>query len=168
MAYPNDLLEQAYHLARRERKRPRQASLRRAISTAYYALFHLLISESVKNWKRRSERPALARMFDHSTMARACGAKRDEIVRVMKKSNQRLAASEIQQLQELLRVVQTFVEMRSARERADYDGSANWTRTQVLSRIDLVDEAFESWRRIHDQPAAQTFLASLLLRDRRS
>lgn len=41
MAFPDDLLEQAVHLARREPGRPRQASLRRAISTAYYALFHL-------------------------------------------------------------------------------------------------------------------------------
>jgi len=41
MAFPNDLLEQAKHLAIREKKRPRQASLRRAVSTAYYALFHL-------------------------------------------------------------------------------------------------------------------------------
>jgi uncharacterized protein (UPF0332 family) len=45
VAFADDLLEQALHLANRERKGPRQASLRRAVSTAYYALFHLLISE---------------------------------------------------------------------------------------------------------------------------
>ena len=49
MAYPEDLLEQANHLARREPKRPKQASLRRAVSTAYYALFHLLIGQAVRN-----------------------------------------------------------------------------------------------------------------------
>jgi hypothetical protein len=38
MPYAHDLLEQAKHLANREKKRPRQASLRRAVSTAYYAL----------------------------------------------------------------------------------------------------------------------------------
>src|SRR5712692_5365690 len=47
MPYADDLLEQARHLANREKKRPRQASLRRAVSTAYYALFHLLISEAL-------------------------------------------------------------------------------------------------------------------------
>ncbi len=72
MAYPEDLLEQAMHLAQRERKRPKQASLRRAISTAYYALFHLLISETVKNWKRPEERFTLARMFEHAAMEKAC------------------------------------------------------------------------------------------------
>jgi hypothetical protein len=47
MAFADDLPEQAYHLGRRERKNPIQASLRRAVSTAYYALFHLLIDEAV-------------------------------------------------------------------------------------------------------------------------
>src|SRR5207237_8369588 len=38
----DDLLELADHLARREPRRPKQVSLRRAISSAYYAVFHAL------------------------------------------------------------------------------------------------------------------------------
>ena len=79
MAFPEDLLEQARHLAQRESKRPRQASLRRAVSTAYYALFHLLITETTKNWKRPAERLTLARMFDHAVMAKACNITRDAL-----------------------------------------------------------------------------------------
>src|SRR5260370_10190 len=56
MAFADDLLEQARHLANRERKKPRLASLRRAVSTAYYALFHLRISEATLNWKRVEHR----------------------------------------------------------------------------------------------------------------
>jgi len=52
MALADDLLEQAHHLAKREPKRPRQASLRRAVSTAYYSLVHLLISSVTLQWKR--------------------------------------------------------------------------------------------------------------------
>lgn len=38
------LLSQAEHLARKDRTpNPPQASLRRAVSAAYYALFHLLV-----------------------------------------------------------------------------------------------------------------------------
>ena len=37
MTLPADLLKQAGFLARRERKRPSQASLRRAVSASYYA-----------------------------------------------------------------------------------------------------------------------------------
>jgi hypothetical protein len=64
VSFPNDLLEQARHLANREPRRPKQASLRRAVSTAYYALFHLLSIETAKNWKRPAERITLARMLE--------------------------------------------------------------------------------------------------------
>lgn len=39
MPFPEDLLQQAYDLANKEPTDPKQASLRRAVSTAYYALF---------------------------------------------------------------------------------------------------------------------------------
>jgi hypothetical protein len=71
MPFAEDLLEQAYHLARRERTKLKQASLRRAVSTAYYALFHLLIRDAVLNWKRNDQRAALARAFDHGPMKKA-------------------------------------------------------------------------------------------------
>jgi len=50
-----------------------------AVSTAYYALFHLLITETTKNWKRPAERYTLARMFEHTLMGKVCTAKRDEL-----------------------------------------------------------------------------------------
>ena len=51
MAFHQDLLKQAIQLARNESRKPKQASLRRAVSTAYYALFHFLIYETCKLWK---------------------------------------------------------------------------------------------------------------------
>jgi hypothetical protein len=42
-----------------------QASLRRAVSTAYYALFHLPIDEAVGNWGVPRQR---SRTFDHGKM----------------------------------------------------------------------------------------------------
>jgi hypothetical protein len=68
MAFAADLLEQAYHLANLESGEPKQASLRRAVSTAYYALFHLLIDEAVGNWGVARQRSILARTFDHGKM----------------------------------------------------------------------------------------------------
>ena len=53
MAYADDLLELAKHLANLEPVNPRQACMRRAVSTAYYALFHLLISPL--NWAEFSD-----------------------------------------------------------------------------------------------------------------
>ncbi len=52
MAFPDDLLELAQDLLNLHPESSHQASLRRAVSTAYYALFHLLISEATANWGR--------------------------------------------------------------------------------------------------------------------
>ena len=71
MAFHDDLLHQAFQLVHNEPKNPKQASLRRAVSTAYYALFHLLVDESVANWSRPNLRAALGRAFDHGLMKNA-------------------------------------------------------------------------------------------------
>lgn len=56
MAFAEDLLKQAFLLVHKEPKSPRQASLRRSVSTAYYAVFHLLIQETSANWSRLDTR----------------------------------------------------------------------------------------------------------------
>src|SRR6202050_5778875 len=68
MVFADDLLNQAFLLLNKESKNPTQASLRRSVSTAYYALFHLLIQEASANWSRVDTRDYLARAFDHRTM----------------------------------------------------------------------------------------------------
>ena len=69
------LLAQARHLLRKEPCRPKQASLRRAVSAAYYALFHLLVHESSKRLISGAAHARLraltARAFAHGTMKRA-------------------------------------------------------------------------------------------------
>jgi len=72
MAFADDLLQQADHLANLESGEPKQASLRRAVSTAYYALFHLLIDQAVGNWGVERQRGVLARTFDHGKMKSVC------------------------------------------------------------------------------------------------
>src|SRR5580658_4790791 len=72
MAFAEDLLKQAFLLLNKESKNPTQASLRRSVSTAYYALFHLLIQEASANWSRADTRDYLARAFEHRTMKQAC------------------------------------------------------------------------------------------------
>ena len=71
MAFADDLLRDAYHLAGRGGKNPKQSSLRRAVSTAYYALFHLLIADFVSNWRFTDQRARLGRMFEHRKMSGA-------------------------------------------------------------------------------------------------
>jgi hypothetical protein len=69
MAYHDDLLEHAFELV--HVSPPSQLTLRRAVSAAYYAVFHLLISEATSNWSNASLRTALGRAYDHGIMKAA-------------------------------------------------------------------------------------------------
>lgn len=162
MPFAEDLLEQAKHLANREPKKPRQASLRRAVSTAYYALFHLLISEATRNWKRVEQRPLLARLFEHGKMKAASDKQRAECNRFMNSNPPPTPGPELDCARHLQRVADTFFQAQQQRHTADYDNATQWTRTEVLTEIALVEAAFNSWRVIRDEPAAQAFLISLL------
>ncbi len=167
MAYPEDLLEQAMHLAQREPKRPKQASLRRAVSSAYYALFHLLISETVKNWKRPQERATLARMFEHTEMRRVSANRRDELRAYFNSVPRPADGLESARNRRLLSITETFVNMLQHRHTADYDGAKAWSRVEVLDQIEGVQEAFESWKSIKDHHEAQNFLVTLLIKERK-
>jgi len=165
MSFPNDLLEQARHLANREPRRPKQASLRRAVSTAYYALFHLLSIETAKNWKRPAERFAVARMLAHARMANVCITKSKDLNKYF--STRPNPGRDLDLLKHLYLVTNTFVEMQEHRHNADYNGEIEWSRTDVLDKIESVEDAFYSWDQIRDQHEAQNFLVTLLLKERK-
>ncbi len=77
MSLADDLLGQSAHLLKLDSKRPKQANLRRAVSASYYALFHLLTSESARRLSPTSPPvlvPLLQRAYDHSVMRQACRA----------------------------------------------------------------------------------------------
>lgn len=159
MAFADDLLEQAIHLATRERRKPRQASLRRAVSTAYYALFHLLISEATLNWKSVGQRIVLARVFEHGKMKNACLKKVGELNVYLTSKPQ--PSFEHMIAQHLRIVAKTFIQSQQKRHAADYDHSRVWTRITVMNEINSVVNAFQSWRVIRNEQASQAFLVSL-------
>jgi hypothetical protein len=77
MELHEQLLEQARHLATRDRRRPQQGNLRRALSTAYYALFQFLVDRASRFLVGSTGdsdlfRKVLSRAFIHSEMAAAC------------------------------------------------------------------------------------------------
>ena len=153
MAFADDLLEQAYHLAKLESGEPKQASLRRAVSTAYYALFHLLIDQAVGNWGIERQRSILARTFDHGKMKSIC----EDYVKSFYSSGQ--PSSGVQ----LKSVAQTFVHLQEKRHTADYDNAFVWSRTNAIGAIDLVRAAFSDWQAIRSQDTAQDYLLQLFL-----
>lgn len=153
MTFAYDLLEQALHLADRDQPHPNQASLRRAVSTAYYALFHLLIDEAVSNWGVMRQRAVLARTFDHGKMRAVC----DGCVKAFYSAGQ--PASGVS----LKNVADAFGQLQQHRHTADYDNSVVWSSADAMGAIDLAIDAFGDWRSIREQPAAQDFLLQLFL-----
>lgn len=67
--YHDDLLAQALQLI--QVAPPSQLTLRRAVSAAYYAVFHFLIAEATSNWASIPLRTALGRAYDHGVMKTA-------------------------------------------------------------------------------------------------
>jgi uncharacterized protein (UPF0332 family) len=156
MTLADELLDLARRIAELDDDSPRQASLRRATSSAYYALFHLLISEAVANWAQSEFRPLLSRVFEHGKMKQACNQLSRGRIEIQ--PFERRATPE-----DHLRVVaSTFVQMQELREDADYDVSLQWNRKEVERQIESVADAFRSWMAIRDQPEAQQLLVLLL------
>lgn len=150
MSFPDDLLDLAYDLHRKE-KEPNQAVLRRAVSTAYYALFNLLIDEAVNNWVLQRHRVVLARTFEHGKMKTACAG-----------VEQRIRNGEILP-SDLHIVARAFINLQEHRHRADYDNSKQWSSSGVLEVLAEATEAFQAWREIRDSEAAQDFLLLLFV-----
>ena len=108
------------------RGRPRQSELRRAVSLAYYAMFHSLAKQSADmlvgaTRGRRSQRAWLQayRSLEHGLAAAQC---RRPIIRRF--------PVEIQQFAE------AFVDNQQMRHDADYNPDASYIRSDVLQLID--------------------------------
>ena len=151
MPFPNDLLQQAYDLASKEPENPKQASLRRAVSAAYYALFHLLIDEAVSKWAVERQRSILARTFEHDRMKSIC----EDVLKNFK-SGANVPPG-------LAAVARIFIELQQHRNIADYDNSKQWSRTDVFNVLTLATDAFDEWMTIRDQDVAQDYLLQLFL-----
>ncbi|MEO5923921.1 MAG: hypothetical protein ABIR70_08855 [Bryobacteraceae bacterium] len=156
MAFPEDLLEQSRHLATRERGRPRQASLRRAVSTAYYALFHLLIADAVGHWRIPAQRARLARAFEHARMRSA---------------SRQIAGSPFTDRDQaavthLRNVARAFDDLYEYRQTADYNNSIEWTRVEVLETVHIAEQAFASWTAVRGTTIANDYLLSLFVKER--
>jgi uncharacterized protein (UPF0332 family) len=159
----NDLLEQAVKLASADRGRPRQASLRRAISTAYYSLFHLIVEDAVQYpVSTATLRPAVARTFEHKDLKNAAKAIGD----VHRGGNHWIKEHIRGQISnDLASVCDTLVDLQDQRHAADYDLSARFTRGHADSRLSTVIFAHIDWtseRRTHNARVFMLAAAGLL------
>ena len=161
MSYPEDLLKQANHLARLDRKKPVQANLRRAISAAYYALFHLLICDAAKRFsppEPKGLQQQWQRAFAHGAMKDIC----QKFASVNLPENLRpLLAAPLSK--ELIAIAKAFVSLQQARHDADYDLRQAFSRPDAINQIKKAENAFVAWKQIRRAPDAAVFLSALLL-----
>ena len=143
-----DLVEDAKHLAAKDDAEQRESCTRRAVSTAYYAVFHLLIEDFVSNWPYDDERVRLARMFSHQKM-------RDAPFAPIDKKNPTLAEHAVASV----RVA--FGQLQSDRHRADYDVSWKIIPTEAAVAVAVAEDIFTQWRSIWTEFVARYYLLSL-------
>lgn len=164
--YPNDLLAQAEKLLRADPRRPKQANLRRAVSSAYYALFHFLIEESTvlvvgAVHKNKPLRQLVGRGFTHTAM-------RDASAEVGKRTPRDLlkpfwALYFISSNTTLERLAAAFVDLQQERHRADYDLSQPLTLDEADALVQQARRAMSDWKSLkkNDPEIAQFYALSL-------
>jgi hypothetical protein len=91
-----------------------------SVSAAYYAVFHLLISEAIATWSRATSRNSLGRMFDHSVMKKAS-------VRISDPKRRPFAGEDPTVVRHLKTVAEAFVQLQDKRQIADYGNATVWT-----------------------------------------
>lgn len=153
---PSDLLETARHLAVADRHRPRQARLRRAVSSAYYAVFHHLAatcSDLLVGAGRGGRRsPAwrhVYRSLEHGLARSVCI------------DGRRMATFPVG----VRSFAESFVALQRRRHLADYDPAIRFTRLEVLADI---GDAAAAIRGFHAEAAAhrRAFAALVRLKSR--
>jgi len=159
MGLAEDLLNQAHFLSYHERGRPKQATLRRSISTAYYAVFHLLVANAAISLVPNKPSGLVAkvsRAFQHGEMKQICVSFHNGD---SPQSVRTLLPPKISK--DLQSVAATFVALQQLRHMADYDTGLLFTRAQANEAVNRADELFMAWNRIAKTEEARVFLAAL-------
>jgi hypothetical protein len=165
-------LDQADLLANKEPRRPKQASLRRAISAAYYALFHLIAEDSANVLAPPTPaglRKVIRRAFQHAQMKNACKefveantARQNGKQSSLPASVENIIAFPLDP--QLIVVLTAFVELQEARHKADYDLSDQWNRLDVLNKIHLTRQAFLAWSNVRSTANVSVLVSGLVFR----
>jgi hypothetical protein len=155
MAYHDDLLAQALQLV--HVYPPSQLTLRRAVSAAYYAVFHFLISESTSNWSNVPLRTALGRAYDHGVMKTASN-------RILNPNKFPFSSEDPAVVANLRSVAQVFSQLQEGRHFADYNLTKDLDRVEALTQVKSAERIFNTWPTIRGEQIAQAYLVSLLVK----
>lgn len=131
MALPNDLIATARQLVQLHEKRPRQADLRRALSTAYYSLFHGLAETAAD--RMIGTTPQARRSVAWNRVYRALG--HNEAKKACARSCNTTNS------ENLMIFTTTFPDLQDLRHQADYDPNVRFNHSFVVARVDEAEQA---------------------------
>jgi hypothetical protein len=143
----DELLEDAHFLADKGIADQRPSHMRRSISTAYYAVFHLFVEDFVEHWEFADQRARLGRMFGHGGMRTGSTLKSKKNPTPLEK--------------DLVDVIDSIEQLQKDRHRADYDSGWRLVETDVRNSITLADDVFAKWRKIKGEDIARHHLLSM-------
>lgn len=151
----DDLLKTARLLTAATQKKPRQADLRRAVSTAYYALFHAIARQAADSFATTGENqshPAWVQVYrslDHGTAKDAC---RNVAVPAFPYG--------------LVTCANSFITLQEERHQADYNPDYRTTRADAQTRIDEAEAAITALNTASPKDR-RAFLIHLIIKKRR-
>ncbi len=140
---------------------PSNADMRRAVSAAYYALFHRLTEAAVNQIApdvrfRTSSR--IYRWFDHVEMKRVCS---EFASSTLNKPLSDLLDEGVSQDIQTLAV--SFIRLQEARHNADYNLDYQLTWGQARDFVQSAISAIGAWERTANSEERSIFILSLLL-----
>ena len=158
---PNEMLQQADFLA--AQSGATQADFRRAISTAYYAIFHLCLTAAADMVVGAASRGSTTyclvyRSVDHKTLLGLCR-------QLSQSKPQNLAIVPTCGFGRVADFARVTANMQEQRVSADYDPSKTFTEVGAKIAISEARQAI-SWFRSSDVEQQQAFLTMLLFRQR--
>ena len=156
----NQLIKTAELLAK-SGTRPRQTDLRRAISTAYYAMFHALAKNNANNFISHENRDGKAdrawqqtyRALEHSNAFKACKRCYNE--------EEKLGFPK-----PIIDFARQFVTLQTERHRADYDPTVKYKKQEVINYVESAKTAILVFTKSKSKKHKQAFAALVLFKQR--
>ena len=139
---------------------------RRALSSAYYGLFHCLTTAGSMPFAPGGEplRFQAARAFNHAGMRKICDAYVRSPTSPFPAGLQHLNPSAPDK--RLAAIAYAFAQLQEGRHAADYDLSAAISISYAARLVALAETALADFDAIQSLPETTVFLAALLLADR--
>jgi uncharacterized protein (UPF0332 family) len=160
MGSPQSLLALARKTLSLKAKRLEDSTARRAISTAYYALFHLLTEAATGLFVSTAHPLAgvIRRTFNHPEMRVVSGMfSKGKLPKLFQESAPPVVS------EELKFVAKTFVDLQLERESADYDPLHVVGLEQASQVVEKAEQAFATWTKVNTSDEARLYLACFLL-----